>query len=518
MSHPHVPPARPKGGGSGVVGSALHAIASGLSHVVGAVTGLPADLGMKVAEAIFDKAASWAAGGAAYVLGGLGTAMSATTRPEIGTTYFTQQLGVMSLLGAAVALPLLLLTAIQAVVQQDAGLLVRALLVRLPLALALTGVAIQLVALGMAATDSVSSGLMHAASVPAGHVFAGLAKGIVAATALGVPVFATFVLALVVAFGALVLWLELALRAASIEVATLFLPLALAGVIWPATSQWARRLGETLAALILSKVVIVAVLALAVGELASVSGGGLSAVVSGIALLLLAVFSPYAVFRLVPVLEAGAVGHLQGLAGHKAVQAARQGASLAKGALSGDGVGGSTGASDVQAQPGIGSSGEAGVTVTEGGMAKAMEKTSDTRYATDTATQQNVKSHAEADAAAGGIDPRTAGADGAGGGGASAGAGGAGGGAAAGGAGAGAGGAGTAGAGAAGAAAAGVAAARSAAGTAGAASDAVVPGAAAGGSAGGGDGRRDPEIAAPPHERQGSWPPPVAGEGGLDVD
>ena len=64
--------------------------------------------------------------------------------------------------------------------------------------------------------------------------------------------------AAVVAF---VLWLELAVRSAAIGAAALFLPLALVGLAWPATSHWARRLGETLAALVLSKLVIAAVLA-----------------------------------------------------------------------------------------------------------------------------------------------------------------------------------------------------------------------------------------------------------------
>ena len=117
---------------------------------------------------------------------------------------------------------------------------------------------------------------------------------------------------------AFVLWLELLIRAAAVYVAVLFLPLALATFVWPAVSHWCRRLVETLAALILSKFVIVATLSLAAGAVASgASGapnsGGFSAVLAGGALLVMATFVPFAILRLIPAIEAGAVGHLDGL-------------------------------------------------------------------------------------------------------------------------------------------------------------------------------------------------------------
>jgi hypothetical protein len=118
---------------------------------------------------------------------------------------------------------------------------------------------------------------------------------------------------------ALGLWLELAVRAAAVSVAVLFLPLALAAMVWPAVSHWCRRLADTLVALILSKLVIAAVLALAVGALAGGLGvgtsggndGGFSAVVTGIALLGIATVSPFTLLRLIPAMEAGAAAHLE---------------------------------------------------------------------------------------------------------------------------------------------------------------------------------------------------------------
>jgi hypothetical protein len=102
-------------------------------------------------------------------------------------------------------------------------------------------------------------------------------------------------------------------------VAVLFLPLALAALVWPAISHWCRRLAETLAALVLSKLVIAAVLSLAAGALAGGigvgatggDGGGFASVITGVALLVIATMSPFTLLRLIPAIEAGAVAHLE---------------------------------------------------------------------------------------------------------------------------------------------------------------------------------------------------------------
>jgi len=107
------------------------------------------------------------------------------------------------------------------------------------------------------------------------------------------------------------IWLELLLRASAIYVAVFFLPVALAGLVWPATARWSRRLVELLAALILSKFVIVAVLSLGVAMVAN--GDGIDVAVSGGALLLLAAFAPFVVLRLAPVVETAAIAHLEGI-------------------------------------------------------------------------------------------------------------------------------------------------------------------------------------------------------------
>ena len=92
----------------------------------------------------------------------------------------------------------------------------------------------------------------------------------------------------------------------------LFLPLALAAMIWPAGWRWCRRLIEFLIAIIFAKVFIVAIINLAAAGLAR---GGLGdkfeGVLAGGALLLMAAFTPIALLKLIPLAEAAVVtaGH-----------------------------------------------------------------------------------------------------------------------------------------------------------------------------------------------------------------
>jgi hypothetical protein len=144
----------------------------------------------------------------------------------------------------------------------------------------------------------------------------------------GAPSFIVFVAGILVALAALVLWIELVVRAAAVTAAALFLPLALAGLVFPAVSHWCRRLADTLAALVLSKLVVAAVLSLAAGAIAGGLGvgargsGGFASIVTGVALLAMAAFSPFTLLKLVPAVEAGAVAHLAS-ARHQAAGGAR---------------------------------------------------------------------------------------------------------------------------------------------------------------------------------------------------
>ncbi len=116
-----------------------------------------------------------------------------------------------------------------------------------------------------------------------------------------------------IAFAAFVIWLELLLRQAAIYVAVLFLPLGFMAMVWPATAHWLRRLAQGLVAIVLSKFVIVAVMALAASAIdADVVDEGFSVVISGGSMLALAALAPYVLLRLIPVFDADLSSQLEG--------------------------------------------------------------------------------------------------------------------------------------------------------------------------------------------------------------
>jgi len=287
--------------------------------------------------AFFRTLERWMAAGTTWVLGETWRALSATTEPVLTGTAFDSEYHAMVLIGAGVLLPLLGLAVIQAVAHQDVSGLLRTAVVRLPMAVVLSGVVIEIVSLGLTATDRASASLLATGGAPAASVFLHLEAALVLMGDSDAAAFGGLLLVAVVAVVSFVLWVELAVRSAAVAVAALFLPLALAGLVWPATSHWARRLGETLASLVLMKLVMAAVLALAAGALVADSGG-VASVVEGLSLLGLTAFSPYALFRLVPMVEAGAVSHLEGVRAASAVKSF--GWSMATSALSGLGSGG----------------------------------------------------------------------------------------------------------------------------------------------------------------------------------
>lgn len=310
-------------GGHGLAGvpGADPSGASGAISTSGLLGGLVKYVGQHLGQ--------WILSGTAGLVEACGRALEATTAPSFGAA-FAGELHILQHLGAVLALLFLLFAVIQAILRQDLGGLARAALLRLPAAVLLGAATTGLVVLALRVTDEMSSALLGppgaAVGALVGHV-AHLLAGRGPASVLDAG-FAGVLVAVIVAFVCLVLWFELVVRSSAIVVATLFLPLALAGIVWQESARWARRLAETLLALVLSKLVVVAVLVLAARTASDASGlGGL---VQAAALLLLAALSPFSLLRLVPMVEAGAVGHLEGLGRRGVTRTA--GSALAVGA------------------------------------------------------------------------------------------------------------------------------------------------------------------------------------------
>lgn len=276
-----------------------------------------------------DMLTSWVADGAQWLLGKVIGFIDHSTSPNLGTEWFSERYRFMVGLGSLVLLPMLLIASIRAVMNQDLGQLLRSFLVYLPIAIFGTFVAVYLTQTLLAVTDSMSAAVADGVAGDASQIFDSVGKGLgtVGTVAPATPSFAIFFGALFLILGSFFVWLELLVRSAAVTMSVFFLPLMLAGLVWPTTSRWARRLVETLVALILSKFVIVAVISLATAALAEPGGGGFGSVMGGAALMLMAAFSPLALLKLMPMVEGAAVSHLQGV-GRKPLETMRHGGSV----------------------------------------------------------------------------------------------------------------------------------------------------------------------------------------------
>lgn len=294
-----------------VVGQACSAAGVVAGGVATGAAGAAAGITMKAAsDAALAAMSSWSADGATWLIDQVGPLLDAGSRPPIGTEWFGRHYRTMAGLAALLVLPLLLLALATAAVRRDPSAMVRAVAVHLPVACLVTGAGVALVRLLLDVTDAMCAAVTAGTGADATKVVSSVARA--ASGVPGLPPFVGLLTTMIMGLAAFLLLLELTLRSAAISLAVLFLPLSLAGLVWPMTAHWWRRLAEVLAALILSKFVVVAVLSLAAGALAGGSAGpGYAGIVTGVALLLLAVAAPYAILRLIPVAESGAVGHLE---------------------------------------------------------------------------------------------------------------------------------------------------------------------------------------------------------------
>src|ERR687892_2292785 len=298
--------------------------------VTGAVTGAAQNVAQTAGDSALRSFPAAVAAAGKFFLEKVGGLIHGTTSPDVvNADWFASQYRVMLALAVVIALPILLVSVAQSIVRADGMQAIRSAFVFLPLAAILSAVGPALAQMLINVSDWMSAALGGNAAgdaqkfmSDAGSALAGLGAGTLNPAA---PVFGVLLGALVVTLGALSIWLELLLRAAAIYISVLFLPLALAAMIWPAGWRWCRRLIEFLIAIIFATVFIVAIINLAAAGLAR---GGLGdkfeGVLAGGALLLMAAFTPIALLKLIPLAEAAVV-----TAGHQraALRQATQGAT-----------------------------------------------------------------------------------------------------------------------------------------------------------------------------------------------
>ncbi|MCL4313134.1 MAG: hypothetical protein M1131_03220 [Actinobacteria bacterium] len=293
------------------------------TDLVSSLLGKVAEIG---ARATFEALGDWVASGAVAVLKDIATILVQSTHPRLTSSWFLHNYQLMLAIAAIAVVPVACISMMQAIVHQSLSELTRSMLLRLPIAVVAMVVAVNFVQLMLEIANYLSDVVM-ANSGHGLHAFItslvgslggfGVVGGVPSSSQ---PVLAPFVLffgSLIVVCGAVAIWMELFVRESAVYVAVLFLPLALASLVWPTIAHWSRRLIEVLFALIFSKFVIVCVISLAFSALAassekgSVGLRGMNSLLGGGSLLLMAAFAPYALFRLISVMELSAITHLE---------------------------------------------------------------------------------------------------------------------------------------------------------------------------------------------------------------
>jgi hypothetical protein len=263
------------GGGSGSITSTLDPLTS---------------LGKGCAEA-----ASW-------TIDKLSTAVTKTTEVDFTNTAFLRQYAVVFAASTILTLILWLLAvakrAVRGVPMTEALTEAVGFLWLTVLASAFTPLVLYTVVSATdAVTDVISSGTKSNTDVFFGSFSGALKKG----TDIGGGPVMLIVVSLVSVLAAGVLWLELVIRAALLYVGALLGTAVYAGLVDKNMWHHVRRWAGIMIAVILVKPVIVIVLGLA-GALSSSKNGpdAFSAVVSGLAIILLAIFASAMIYRFVP--------------------------------------------------------------------------------------------------------------------------------------------------------------------------------------------------------------------------
>jgi hypothetical protein len=366
------------------VGDACNALTDPVLGVAGKALDPLKNAADALSKGVFSQITTWATDGAVWLLGEVVELTEKTTSPNLLSKGFLRQYGQMASIAVALALLMVLFAVLESLGRGDAGMLWRVFLINVPLAAIATSAAYVVVQLLIATTDGFSEAIAHSTASDTHAFFKGAVEalaeaggdtGAVAGTATGgpgtgtatgavagataVPLFVGFIAAILAAFAAFLVWIELLMRDAAIYVVALFMPMAIAASIWPRWMSALRRTAELTIVIVFSKFVIVAIIALAASLLAHTEGKVEQVLAAG-ALLLLACFSPVVLFRLVPFAE-GAVSSAynrqsaggasrQALHTASSVQMMRRsaqanwaGASKGGGAAGGKGGGGSVG-------------------------------------------------------------------------------------------------------------------------------------------------------------------------------
>jgi type IV secretion system protein TrbL len=280
-----------------------------LTDPVGCLTSLAGGAAGSIADSAFSDIAKNFADAAGSAVNWLWNQISGATAISLSGPAFGKDMAIVTTLAVVVATGLFVIQVIASVLRRDHSGLTRALK---GLLIAFVGsvAAIAITTLLLAAVDSVSAGLVSAAT---GDSMQAMGTAILSATAITAIVnpAVALLLALVVLGAVVFVWGAMMVRKLLIIVAAVFAPLAFAGATSDISTSWVRKWIETMVALVISKLILVIIfvigLGVLTGGLGEVSGTGTGAsagqsitqTVIGALILLMAGFAPWLAIKLV---------------------------------------------------------------------------------------------------------------------------------------------------------------------------------------------------------------------------
>jgi len=252
----------------------------------------------------FDWLGQAMAGAAAWLFEAVWAVFDTTTLVDLTSAEYV---GVYNVLfGAAVFIMLVFfcLQLITGLIHRDPTALSRA---ALGLAKSVLGsfLVITLTALLLEVTDQLAVGIVQATGntmedmgTQIGLLAAGLAT--INITAPGVGAIITIFLAGLAISAAAIVWFSLLIRKALLLVAIVFGPVALAGATWDATKGWFAKWATFVIALIFSKLVLVVIFLVAIGQVSAPIEADLASIsdpIAGVVLMFIAAFAPYITYK-----------------------------------------------------------------------------------------------------------------------------------------------------------------------------------------------------------------------------
>lgn len=255
-------------------------------------------------SAPFDWLGQAMAGAAAWLFEAVWWVFDTTTLVDVTSAEYVGVYNVLFGVAVFVMLVFFCLQLITGLIHRDPTALSRA---ALGLAKSVLGsfLVITLTALLLEVTDQLAVGIVQAT----GNTMEGLGTqiGLLATGLAGINIAAPGVGAILTIFlaglaisAAAIVWFSLLIRKALLLVAIVFGPIALAGATWDATKGWFGKWAAFVIALIFSKLVLVVIFLVAIGQVSAPIEADLASIsdpIAGVVLMFIAAFAPYITYK-----------------------------------------------------------------------------------------------------------------------------------------------------------------------------------------------------------------------------